>query len=74
MSGYTFKKGKSQSRKFSSPEPVEASSRVKISADIRRKRMRALEKDISAMDEQLKFKMNRHRQAEAKRKYNSMKR
>ena len=69
MSGYTFKKGKSRSRKFSSPEPVEAPRRVKISADIRRKRMRALEEDISTMDEQLKFKMNRRQQAEAERKY-----
>ena len=31
--------------------------------------MRALEEDISTMDEQLKFKMNRCQQAEAERKY-----
>ena len=57
------------SRKVSSPEPVEAPRWVKISADIRQKRMRALEEDISTMDEQLKFKMNRRQQAEAERKY-----
>ena len=67
-SGYAFKKGKSRSWKFSSPEPIEKPTRVKVNADVRRKRMRALE-DITSLDEQLKFKMNRRQQAETERKY-----
>ena len=39
-----------------------------MNADVKQKRMSVLE-DITSLDEQLKFKMNRRQQAETERKY-----
>jgi len=39
-----------------------------VNADVKQKRMSVME-DITSLDEQLKFKMNRRQQAETERKY-----
>ena len=44
-------------------------SRIKISAEVRQKRVRALEEDIANLDQQLSFKEKRRQQSENIRNY-----
>ena len=67
--GYTFVKGKSRSKRLTSPDNAPRATRAKISADIRGKRILALEEDIANIDEQLLFKEKRRQQAEGIRNY-----
>ena len=67
--GYTFVKGKSRSKRLASPDNAPRATRAKISADIRGKRILALEEDIANIDEQLLFKEKRRQQAEGIRNY-----
>ena len=56
-SGYTFVKGKSRAKRMASP---------KVSrAEVRQKRVRALEEDIANLDQQLSFKEKRRQQSES---------
>ena len=68
--GYNYVKGKSRSKRLMSP-PTETPRRVrsKISAEVRQKRMLALEEDVSNLDKQLHFKNKRLQQAENIKNY-----
>lgn len=69
-SGYTFVKGKSRAKRLASPDEESPKvSRVKISAEVRQKRVRALEEDVANLDQQLSFKEKRRQQAENIRNY-----
>ena len=67
--GYSFVKGKSRSKRLASPEESPRPCCAKISADIRQKRISALEEDIKNLDQQLLFKEKRRQQAECIRNY-----
>ena len=67
--GYTFVKGKSRSKRFASPDESPRPTRVKISTDVREKRISALEEDIANLDQQLLFKEKRRQQSENVRNY-----
>lgn len=68
--GYQYVKGKSRSKRFMSP-PTETPkpTRLKVSADIRQQRIRALEEDLSNIEKQLHFKNKRLQQAENIKNY-----
>ena len=70
-SGYTYKKGKSRAKKIASTSSEKAtkSSRSKISADMRHKKISSLEEQIANLSEQISFKEKRRQQAEAVRNY-----
>ena len=69
-SGYTFVKGKSRAKRLASPdEDSPKATRTKNSAEVRKKRVRALEEDIANLDEQLNFKEKRRQQSENIRNY-----
>ena len=68
--GYTFVKGKSRAKRLASPdEDSPKATRTKNSAEVRKKRVRALEEDIANLDEQLSFKEKRRQQSENVRNY-----
>lgn len=69
--GYQFLKGKSRSKRFASPtlEGSERPKRGKVSAEIRQKRIAALEEEIENVTQQLHFKEKRRIQAESIRNY-----
>ena len=50
--GYTFVKGKSRSKRLASPENTPRATRANFSAEIREKRIAALEEDIANIDQQ----------------------
>ena len=58
-SGFQFVKGKSRSKKSSGSEEEPAPKRRKLSQDIREKRMKDLEQDISDLKERIGFKEKR---------------
>ncbi len=68
-SGYTFVKGKSRSNKLGVPDVSTRQTRTKVSAELRHKRIGALEEGIANFDEQLRFKEKRRQQAETVRNY-----
>lgn len=67
--GYTFVKGKSRSKRLASSDDTPRATRVKISTEIRAKRIAPLKEDIANIDQQLIFKEKRHQQAEGIRNY-----
>ncbi len=67
--GYTFVKGKSRSKRLVSPDETPRPTRAKISAEVRLKRISALEVDIANLNEQTRFKEKRRQQAESIRNY-----
>ena len=68
--GYNFVKGKSRAKRLASPdEETSKVSRIKISAELRQKRIRALEEDIANLDQQISFKEKRRQQSETIRNY-----
>lgn len=68
--GYNYVKGKSRSKRFASP-PSETPlpRRSKISAEVRQKRISALEEDIANLEQQIHFKNKRLQQAENVKNY-----
>lgn len=69
-SGYAFVKKKSRSKRLASPEEESPKvSRIKISAEVRQKRVRALEEDIANLDQQISLKEKRRQQSENIRNY-----
>ena len=67
--GYDFVKGKSRSKRLASPDDTPRPSRVKINAELRQKRISALEEDIANLDQQIGFKEKRRQQSENVRNY-----
>ncbi len=67
--GYSFVKGKSRSKRLTSPDETPRLTRTKISAEVRQKRISALEADIANLDEQTRFKEKRRQQSEGIRNY-----
>ena len=71
-SGYDYKKGKSRSKnqKEVDHEILNVSpKRSKIIAELRQKRMKELQDEISILDEQIKFKVMRRKECELKKQY-----
>ena len=69
--GYSFVKGKSRSKRFASP-PLEEPPKprcAKVCAEVRQKRISALEEEITNLEKQLHFKEKRRQQAESTRNY-----
>ena len=67
--GYDFVKGKSWSKWLALPDDTPRPSRVKINAELRQKRISALEEDIANLDQQIGFKEKRRQQSENVRNY-----
>ena len=67
--GYAFVKGISRSKRLCTTDDTAAPTREKITADVRAKRIAALEEDIANIDQQLKFKEKRRLQAEGLHNY-----
>ena len=68
--GYSFVKGKSRSKRLLPPSTdAPPPTRSKISAEVRQKRIAALEEDISGIDRQIHFKNKRLQQAENVKNY-----
>jgi len=59
---YSFKKGRSRSKKYCTNQPV--SKRPKLSFDARVERMKALEEEIKNVKDQISYKEKRHLIAE----------
>ncbi len=66
---YTSVKGKSRSNKLGIPDISRRQTRPKVSAELRHKRIGALDEGIANFDEQVRFKEKRRQQAETVRKY-----
>ena len=68
--GYSFVKGKSRSKRLLPPSTdAPPPTRSKISAEVRQKRIAALEEYISGIDRQIHFKNKRLQQAENVKNY-----
>ena len=70
-SGYVYKKGKSRSRLFEGPDVETSNTRkhVKISAEMRQRRIKVLEEDIESLNKQMSYKQKRLEQAEVMKRY-----
>ena len=68
-SGYNFVKGRSRSKRLAPTDEAPRPSRAKISAEVRQKRITALEEDLANLDQQIGFKEKRRQQSENTRNY-----